>query len=400
MTAINQATSLNETLKQFEIIEANLAKLERISDQIVKHIPQGIAFGNNISYENACRSFENILQYLPGIDGWKPTTLPIDLNTIAQSRMDAQDIGEASAIISVEDEIEKPSVELRKYRFLFNQKRKQLIRDAVIKLIESIDSCIRSIEKGLNPKTEPNFSMNGSEWDKLKNYVEQINILLGSGIKRPERWHYLYRHLHFAMLGDFRDIEKFDWPQVKEYLQQNIYGVNEPIPTQIKDLADLVNHKPTGPVSQELRWKKLTAEQFERLIFSLVSREKGYENAKWLTPTNAPDRGRDISVDRVISDPLGGIIRQRVIIQCKHWLKRSIAVDDIAALQQQMKLWEPPRVDVHVIASSGRFTTDAVDLVEKNNQSDRAMRIEMWPDSHLELLLASRPDLIGEFGLR
>lgn len=234
----------------------------------------------------------------------------------------------------------------------------------------------------------------------MKNYIEQIDTLLGSSIKRPDRWSFLYRHMHFAMLGDFRDIQNFDWPPVKEYLQQNIYGANEPIPTQVKDISDLVSHKPTGPVSQELHWKNLTAEQFERLIFSLVNREKGYENAKWLTATNAPDRGRDLSVDRIIGDPLAGIIRQRVIIQCKHWLKKSVAVEDITTLQGQMKLWEPPRVDVHIIASSGRFTSDAVDLVEKNNQSDRALRIEIWPESHLEMLLASRPDLIAEFGLR
>jgi hypothetical protein len=65
-----------------------------------------------------------------------------------------------------------------------------------------------------------------------------------------------------------------------------------------------------------------------------------------------------------------------------------------------MKLWEPPRVDVHVIAPSGRFTADAVTLVEKHNQSDSALRIEMWPESHLERVLANRPAMIAEFGLR
>ena len=65
-----------------------------------------------------------------------------------------------------------------------------------------------------------------------------------------------------------------------------------------------------------------------------------------------------------------------------------------------MKLWEPPRVDVHVIATSGRFTSDAVAVVEKHNQSDSALRVEMWAESHLERLLASRPGIIAEFGLR
>jgi hypothetical protein len=116
--------------------------------------------------------------------------------------------------------------------------------------------------------------------------------------------------------------------------------------------------------------------------------------------TNAPDRGRDLSAYRVYADPLAGTLRQRVIIQCKHWQSKSVAPSDIATLKEQMKLWEPPRVDIHVIVTSGRFTSDAVAVVEKHNQSDSALRVEMWPDSHLELLLANRPAIIAEFGLR
>lgn len=116
--------------------------------------------------------------------------------------------------------------------------------------------------------------------------------------------------------------------------------------------------------------------------------------------TNAPDRGRDLSVYRVIVDSLGGNTRHRVIIQCKHWLTKSIGPTEIATLKEQMKLWESPRVNVHVIATSGRFTSDAVALIERHNQSDSAMRIEMWPESHLERLLAARPGIIAQFHLR
>jgi hypothetical protein len=57
-------------------------------------------------------------------------------------------------------------------------------------------------------------------------------------------------------------------------------------------------------------------------------------------------------------------------------------------------------VDVHIIATSGRFTADAVAIIEKQNQSDNALRIEMWTESHLESILAEKPALIAEFGLR
>ncbi len=159
-------------------------------------------------------------------------------------------------------------------------------------------------------------------------------------------------------------------------------------------------NQPRGPIATKLNWEKLPPDDFERLIFVLIGAEPGYENPEWLMQPNAPDRGRDLSVTRVVADPLSGTIRSRVVIQCKHWLSRSINVPDVTALIAQMKLWEPPRVNVHIIATSGRFTLDAVQYIEQYNQSDTALHIEMWPESHLERLLASRPALIAEFGLR
>jgi hypothetical protein len=150
----------------------------------------------------------------------------------------------------------------------------------------------------------------------------------------------------------------------------------------------------------ELRWSNLTVEEFERLIFLLISGENGYENPTWLMHTNAPDRGRDLSVFRVSTDPLSGTSRSRIIIQCKHRRSNSVSPADVAILREQMRLWGEPRVDVLVIATSGRFTADAVSLIESQNTSDQALRIEMWPDSHLERLLASCPALIAEFSLR
>jgi hypothetical protein len=136
------------------------------------------------------------------------------------------------------------------------------------------------------------------------------------------------------------------------------------------------------------------------LIFALISTGTGYENPEWLMKSRAPDRGRDLSVTRVVKDPLAGTIRNRVIIQCKHWLSKSINTTDVATLLLQLKSWEPPRVDVLAIATSGRFSSDAVTYIEKHNQSDNALRIEMWPESHLERILAAMPSLIADFKLR
>jgi Restriction endonuclease len=135
-------------------------------------------------------------------------------------------------------------------------------------------------------------------------------------------------------------------------------------------------------------------------MFSLIADTPSYENPQWLQQTHAPDRGRDLSVMRVEADPLGGVRRHRVIIQCKHWLSRSVGPGDVSEVRSLMELWQPPRVDGLIIATTGRFTADAIALIEQHNQADHALHISMWPDSHLELLLAARPHLIAEFRLR
>lgn len=394
MAEPEKENSLTIALRHFETAEANLAKLERLWKEIGKAIPDDIVFGSNSEYEDNCRLYETILPNLPKINGWQPLSVPMDLNAIAQSRLDAKEMGEIHILVSVDNAISEPESELRKYRFLLNQKRRELVRETLNSLMNEVDADIRTAQK--TPEKE---SVPTEQWAKLENHIGQIDTLLGSS-ERPSRWSELHRHLHFAEDGDFHDIVNLDWPAVKKSLTQNMYGENEPIPSGIEDLSALVATKPTGPVPNKLKWDVLTPELFERLIFSLISMEEGYENPQWLTQTNASDRGRDLSATRVIRDSLGGVIRHRVIIQCKHWLTHSVNVEEIATLQAQMKLWEPPRVDVHVIATTGRFTTDAVDLIDKQNLSDQALRIEMWPESHLEMLLAARPSLIAQFGLR
>jgi len=65
-----------------------------------------------------------------------------------------------------------------------------------------------------------------------------------------------------------------------------------------------------------------------------------------------------------------------------------------------MKLWEPPPVDLVIIATSGRFSADAVKWIEDHNLARHRPRIEQWPDSRLETLLASRPHHVAAFRLR
>lgn len=399
--ASQNGNSLTAALRHLEIAEANLVKLEKLWTDIRSSIGNGPAFGSTPEYEDLCRSYGVILPYLTKIDGWKPSSEPWDFDAIGQSRIDALEIGEIGATVAIENEIEKPGAELRQYRFLLNQKRRQITRETMFQLINSMDEIIKEMDEELDYNDEEGLKHDISKlkWEILEDYVGQIHILLGSA-ERPPRWGDLMRHKRFAEYNDFIDIRETDWPTIKKGIISNIYDANDPIPSEIDDIAILVNSKPKGHVTKELNWNALDATQFERLIYSLITSSEGYENPQWLMQTAAPDRGRDLSVDRIVKDSLGGVTRKRVIIQCKHWLSKSIAVNDIATLQAQLKLWEPPRIDVCIVATSGRFTSDAVALIEKENQSDKALTIEMWPESRLETILAKRPDLIADFKLR
>lgn len=386
-------------LEVFEAAEANLTKLERLWAEIDALVPSGIDFSCNPEYEDRCRGFDAVFRALPQIDGWKPDINVMALEDIAQNRIDAKESGMIEAEISVEQSIEAPAKQLREYRFRFNQKRRELIRDALVDAMDKIDEVIRSLRPEAEGKRE-NESLNGSLWAQLRQNVAEIDALLGSSVNRPPLWSNLTRHLHFACVCDLNDIEKYDWPGIKKVLQQGLYGANEPLPIAVTDLSDLVRAKPRGPVTTKLSWANLDDETFERLVFTLISGTEGYENPEWLTRTRAHDRGRDLSVTRVIVDQLSGTQRQRVIIQCKNWLSKSVTLPDVSATKDQMSLWGPPRVDVLIVVTSGRFTSDAVDWVEKHNGAGQLPRIEMWPESHLERLLASRPGLIAEFHLR
>lgn len=391
---------LTSAIRHFEIAEANLAKLERLWDEIKSLIPSTIDFRDQPEYENKRRAFYDVLEQLPKIDGWKPEVRILEPSEIADARLGALELDEIECHVSVEASIESPGREIREYRFRFNRKRRELVRSSVTNVIEQVDRQI-SLSNEQADGLDRNKSVKGENWDKLKGLVDQIDALLGASVDRPARWSDLRRHLQFGQVGDLIDITDHDWPNVKEGIQCGPVSRDEPLSSEVEDLSDLVTAKPIGSISTKLNWPALESdEDFERLIFALISGEDGYENPQWLTRPKAPDRGRDLSVTRVILDALGGTRHHRVIIQCKHWLARSVTLPDVEALKGQMSLWDPPRVDVLVIATSGRFTTDAISFIEKSNLSDTALEIEMWPDSHLERLLAARPPIIAEFGLR
>jgi hypothetical protein len=389
---------LMDALQQFDATEANLEKLDRLWKAIAALFPSNLEFGDNADYEERSLAYEAILAAVPMIDGWKPSVAFYEWNDISQMRLDASEV-DAEAQIRVENELHAPAKQLREYRFRFARKRRELVRAALTEQVSKVDSDIAEVRKATN-FSKPGSKMEGVGWDRLREHLDQIGVLLGSTEKRPTRWSDLRRHLGFGMVQDFEDIERLDWPSTRDALTKGIYEDDEPIHVGVEDLNDVVALKPAGHVITKLIWSQLDEEAFERLIFGLISNEPGYEDPQWLMQTKAPDSGRDISIMRVIRDALSGTSRQRVIIQCRHWQARSIGPSDVATVRDQMLTWPDPPVDELIFATSGRFTEQAVRIIETHNASRPPLRISMWPESHLERLLAARPDLIAQFGLR
>lgn len=389
-----QDISLDKALRQFEIIEANL---EKIKKNFARLDALESASGNTgYTFDDCSRAIQSVWQALPKIDGWKPDLVIYDPNERTLMRFDAREIAEPHAIFATEEEIERAEKSVEEYAHQVKLKRLELTRKRILHLAQLADDAVLNVEA----KLELDGAEYSDEFVALDDAISEIDALLGSTFPRPPRWTDLRRHISFWQSGDLFDIVNYDWPAVYPVLTEQLYTEDEPIEVSLEDLGSISINSEDKPVTTALNWANLDDDGFERLIFNLISEEQGYKNPKWLMRTNAPDKGRDLSVERSHEDPLSGTIQQRVIIQCKNWRSRSVSVDEVAKLKIQIKLWEPPVVDLVVIATSGRFTADAVTAIEQQNQSGTAPRIDMWPESHLEMLLARRPALLALFRLK
>lgn len=381
---------LDSALKTFERVASTLQKAERVWAEL--------AGGGLTSEEHDGRIYVymDLIGALPAIDGLRVQAVPMSQSDMQLERWDANQIGEPEFHVQTEERIHEPGTELQTYRHAFDRARREIVRGRIDDVVHATDAVIAEMTAGRDNAGRAT----ADQWKLLDRHVAELDRLLGDSTARPARWSDLRRHLHFGESVDLNDILDLDWPSVKEDLEHFIYDEFEPMPVDVDDLDALVTARPRGRVSTALRWANLGPDSFERLLFELVGNETGYENPDWLMKTNAADQGRDVQAYRVTVDSLSGTRRERVIIQCKHWQGKTIGRDDIVLCVEAVQLWEPPRVDVLIIATSGRFSKDAVAWSEKREVDRTVPRVELWPDSHLEMLLARRPYLTATFGLR
>ena len=392
---------LERALEQFDAVETNLRRLEKVWEEMQHIIPSSFTLlGTSpeaLRYAELQRSYSLIANGIPAIDGYQITTTPEDVDDITHARLDAMEGGEFEFAVRVEQRVEQPTREIDEYRSRFRRARRDLVRSNLQELVSVINQLVSSLAEVVPSNRQP---VEHEDWPELIAAFQQVERLAGSQIPQVGRWPEMRRHLYWAQGCDVQDIASVDWPSVRADIQASLYSELEPVPVGSTDLASLVQEKPTGAVTTKLKWDAISAEEFERLLFNLISDAEEYVNPQWLMQTNASDRGRDLSVQRIITDALSGTQHHRVIIQAKHWTKKSVRPTDVTDTLTEISLWEPPVIQSLIIATSGRFTADAVAFIERHNNDGKRPQIEMWAESHLELLLARRPHLVSGFNLR
>lgn len=396
--ADSHGMELDDLLDVMDRAAANLSKLEAAWARAEPFVPRGAIWEPTPpEYEDLARSWVDLLSGLPPIDGWKITAPLPDPAEVGRGFIDYMDIGEPP--FSLYEDLEQPTRDLAEYRYRLTKARRRATSNRLQELTGIVDGILPKLLVDVDPLSRDTIGNPSTQI--VRESVAEIERLLGDTTVRKGRWSDLHRHLAWNMGQDWHDIYLMDWPSVKEDIAAAMYADADPLPVPADiDLGDAASGHLTGAATTALAWGNLDAPGFERLLFDLLNLLPGFQNVQWLMHTNAADRGRDISAERVVPDGAGGVRTERIILQAKHWQSKSVNVADISTNLAQVALWTPPLVHSLVIASSGRFSTDGVQWIEQHNQSGQLPFIEPWPDSQLERLLSGHPALAPAHGLR
>jgi hypothetical protein len=239
-------------------------------------------------------------------------------------------LGTSSNTLSLDEQLNATQKNLKEYSSKIYKKRMEIAPSFLLDIFEEIEDLLAGLKNIYLGKSLSNSQkIEDSSLPKLKKKVSDIEICFGNSVSQPHRWKDLKRHLKFGEIHDLDDIVSSDWPSVRQDILRYFFRSRDIAyldSESISEFRSLVTHVARR---SQFSWKELSPEEFERLIFQVVSSpDITYENAEFSMRTNAPDCGRDISVWRVYQDSFSGSIRHRVIIQCKHWPDKSLSIKD------------------------------------------------------------------------
>lgn len=348
-------------------------------------------------YEYASLEFNELLEGIPKIEETEIYYLIPSYDYVSQGGRDANELQEADFFTSFYSEIYEQELNISNYEYVLKRERRKLILNQVENSLNDVDNILDSLkfilrERNLEDELKP------AEIDPIRHKILQIDNLMGDSIERPPKWSDLERHLGFGQVVDLNDIILNDWPSIKPALKSAFRG-NEPFKINTEDIGNLVESADkSGEIGTGLNWEAITYEQFERLCANLLESLPEWENVDWITPTNASDRGKDISAFWVVNDVSRGTIRERAIIQCKHRPGTSVSPGDIKTIQN-LTLTHG-KVDLYIIITSGKFTDQVTQIVDSWNERNLKPKVELWGDWRLEQLLAKHPNIIKTYELR
>lgn len=388
--------NLDTLLNALDAAAANLSKAEAVWLRAEPLLPNSAVLGDPPEYADLCRAWNDLLEGLPPIDGWTITDQLPTPDEIGRMFLDWMEIGEPP--FAAYEAASQPGRDIEEYRYRLKRARRRAIRGRLEELVAKIDRLLPLIVDGVERMSSQRLAPPAA--DQVAASVAEIDRLLGDSSPRAGRWTPLHRHMAFSEGHDWWDVVEFDWPSVRQDALTATLAESDPLPVPRIDLGEAAARKPGGSVTTALHWGVLTDEGLERLMFDLLRGLPGYDSVEWLMRTNAADHGRDLSAFRSLDDASGLVRRERLIIQAKHWQKKSVDPASIMEAMARLSAWEPPHVHCLVVATTGRFTPDAVRYAESHNERGTDPRIELWPDSQLEWLLARRPELTATYSLR
>lgn len=119
------------------------------------------------------------------IDGWKPDLNPPDPESVSSTRFDFLELGDPLAEAQFEADLWADGCQISEYRFRLDQKRRALVRDALLNVIDEFDGCLSTIAQSATD-LEPHTALGKRPaWQQLRSLVNQIEVLLGSSVPRP-----------------------------------------------------------------------------------------------------------------------------------------------------------------------------------------------------------------------
>jgi hypothetical protein len=331
---------LEKLLAVFDAAAANLAKAEAIWQRARPLLPSSAVFGDAPGFDDLVRAWTDLIKGLPPIGEWTITDPLPTPNEIGRGFLDWMEVGEPPW--PVYEAIEQPDKDISEYRYRLKRARRLAVRSRIEVVVSEVDRllplCVLGVARDCSDRLER------PETDPIRGHIAEIDRLLGDASPRTGRWSDLYRHMSFGEGHDWWDIVEFDWPSVKPEILSAVITEVDPLPVPDLDLGLAAANEPSGGVTTALRWEALTDEGFERLLFDLLRGLDGYDSVDWLMKTNASDHGRDLTAHMTLPDSSGFARRERVVVQAKHWRKKSVDPASILDVVSRLSAWEPPHI--------------------------------------------------------